>query len=62
MEGSRKLPTASAVVSDVIDCAKHGRKHIIIWYLEEESFPLRVLMMLPESFVRVSEGAGGRGR
>ena len=37
--GAGKLPTASAVVSDVIDCAKHGRTHILcLW--EEEKLPL----------------------
>ena len=37
--GAGKLPTASAVVSDVIDCAKHGRKHIIcLW--EDKKQPL----------------------
>ena len=37
--GAGKLPTASAVVSDVIDCAKHGRTHIVcLW--DEEKLPL----------------------
>lgn len=35
--GAGKLPTASAVVSDVVDCAKHGRTHIIsLWENEEQ--------------------------
>ena len=55
--GAGKLPTASAVVSDVIDCAKHGRKHIIcIW--EEEKLSLKSVDDASRKFfVRVSEGA-----
>lgn len=34
--GAGKLPTASAVVSDVIDCAKHGHTHIICLWDEEQ--------------------------
>ena len=53
--GAGKLPTASAVVSDVIDCAKHGRKHIIcIW--EEEKLSLKSMEDSSRKFfVRVSE-------
>lgn len=53
--GAGKLPTASAVVSDVIDCAKHGRKHIIcIW--EEEKLSLKSMEDSSRMFfVRVSE-------
>ena len=55
--GAGKLPTASAVVSDVIDCAKHGRKHIIcIW--EEEKLSLKSVEDASRKFfVRVSEGS-----
>ena len=58
--GAGKLPTASAVVSDVIDCAKHGRKHIIcIW--EEEKLSLKSVDDASRKFfVRVSEGAEPR--
>lgn len=35
-KGAGKLPTASAVVSDVVDCAKHQGKHIIcLWEREK---------------------------
>lgn len=38
-KGAGKLPTASAVVADVVDCAKHAGKHIVcIW--EEEKLHL----------------------
>ncbi len=54
--GAGKLPTASAVVADVVDCAKHIGEHIgILW--EEEKLELAS----PEGrsgsfFVRVREG------
>ena len=35
-KGAGKLPTASAVVSDVVDCAKHQGKHIICLWEEEK--------------------------
>lgn len=55
--GAGKLPTASAVVSDMIDCAKHGRKHIIcIW--EEEKLPLGSIDHFTRRFfVRAAKGS-----
>lgn len=35
-KGAGKLPTASAVVSDVVDCAKHPGKHIICLWEQEK--------------------------
>ena len=36
--GAGKLPTASAVVADVIDCAKHEkRKKLFVWGAPEEN-------------------------
>lgn len=35
-KGAGKLPTASAVVADVVDCAKHQGKHIICLWEEEK--------------------------
>ena len=55
--GAGKLPTASAVVSDVIDCAKHGHTHIVcLW--EEEKLPLSSIDGFSRRFfVRASEGS-----
>ncbi len=56
--GAGKLPTASAVVSDMIDCAKHGRKHIIcLW--EEEKLPLGSIDQFSRRFfVRARKESG----
>ncbi len=35
-KGAGKLPTASAVVADVVDCAKHAGKHIICLWENEK--------------------------
>ncbi len=53
--GAGKLPTASAVVSDVIDCAKHiGKTVFCIW--EEENLVLEELAFdKRQFFVRVKE-------
>ena len=55
--GAGKLPTASAVVSDVIDCAKHGHTHIVcLW--EEEKLPLSSIDGFSRRFfVRAAEGS-----
>ena len=34
--GAGKLPTASAIVSDVIDCAKHVGKHVVVYWQPEK--------------------------
>lgn len=35
-KGAGKLPTASAVVADVVDCAKHAGRHIVCLWDEEK--------------------------
>lgn len=57
-KGAGKLPTASAVVADVVDCAKHPGKHIIcLW--EEEKIPL---LDFSQSMSRFFVRAGISGR
>lgn len=53
-KGAGKLATASAVVADVIDCAKHLGKHIgIVW--SEEKLPLASIdSAVRKFFIRVS--------
>ncbi len=55
--GAGKLPTASAVVSDVIDCAKHGHTHIVcLW--DEEKLPLCSIDGFSRKFfVRAAKGS-----
>lgn len=55
--GAGKLPTASAVVSDVIDCAKHGRTHIpCLW--DDEKLTLESYENAEERFfVRAKAGS-----
>ena len=36
-KGAGKLPTASAVVSDVVDCARHQGKTIMCFWNQEEA-------------------------
>ena len=36
--GAGKLPTASAVVSDILECQKHKKMHNILWEETEENF------------------------
>ena len=40
--GAGKLPTASAVVSDIIECQKHKKMHNIVWEKSDETkmFPI----------------------
>ena len=60
--GAGKLPTASAVVSDVIDCAKHGRTHIVcLW--DEEKLPLcSIDGAYRRFFVRAQKGCEAKAR
>ena len=53
--GAGKLPTASAVVSDVVDCAKHGRTHIISLWEDEEQPLSDIGDSVRRFFVRVKE-------
>lgn len=56
-KGAGKLPTASAVVSDMVDCAKHQGKHIIcLW--EEEKVHLKDFSKAQGRFFVRMENAG----
>lgn len=52
--GAGKLPTASAVVSDVVDCARHQGKTIICFWDEEKVKVADVSCGKRKFFVRVS--------
>lgn len=54
--GAGKLPTASAVVSDVIDCAKHGRTHILCLWGEEKLSLCSIDGASRRFFVRAKKG------
>ncbi len=55
--GAGKLPTASAVVSDVIDCARHRGKTIMCFW-ESQAYPLRPAEELESAyFLRIEAGA-----
>ncbi|MCI6629453.1 MAG: homoserine dehydrogenase [Lachnospiraceae bacterium] len=55
--GAGKLPTASAVVSDVIDCARHIGKTVICRWSEEKQPLLDISVTKRRFFVRMSAGA-----
>lgn len=50
--GAGKLPTASAVVSDVVDCARHQGKTVMCLWDEEERKPLDHGAFVRRFFVR----------
>ncbi|HPF30251.1 MAG TPA: homoserine dehydrogenase, partial [Lachnospiraceae bacterium] len=52
--GAGKLPTASAVVGDVIDCAKHAGKNIWCFWEEEEETLCDIADFKQKYFVRIS--------
>lgn len=54
--GAGKLPTASAVVSDVVDCARHQGKTIMCLWDEKKVALLPIGDVERAFFVRVSEG------
>ncbi len=56
--GAGKLPTASAVVSDVIDCARHQGKVITCFWDEEEARLSDVGETKRAFFLRVKSSAG----
>ncbi|MCM1056666.1 MAG: homoserine dehydrogenase [Firmicutes bacterium] len=59
--GAGKLPTASAVVSDVIDCARHiGRSSIICIWDREEAELADVAESRKRFFVRAEASARGK--
>jgi homoserine dehydrogenase len=53
-KGAGKLATASAVVSDVIDCAKHLGKHLYVKWDEEKLEMSPIDGAVRKFFVRVS--------
>jgi homoserine dehydrogenase len=53
-KGAGKLATASAVVSDVIDCAKHIGKHLYVKWDEEKLEISPIDGAVRRFFVRVS--------
>ncbi len=55
--GAGKLPTASAVVSDVVDCARHQGKTVMCFWDEEEIRPVDYRVMVRRFFVRAREAA-----
>lgn len=55
--GAGKLPTASAVVSDVIDCARHQGKVIMCFWDKEEVTLVDIGEAERSFFVRAKEGA-----
>ena len=52
--GAGKLPTASAVVSDVVDCARHQGKTIVCFWDEEKVEVADVTSARRKFFVRIS--------
>lgn len=56
-KGAGKLPTASAVVSDVVDCARHQGKVIMCFWDKEEAKLAAVEETERSFFVRAKEGA-----
>lgn len=61
--GAGKLPTASAVVSDVIDCARHiGRSSIVCIWDREEARLADVSESRKRFFVRVKAAAGKKAK
>ena len=52
--GAGKLPTASAVVADVIDAAKHKGKNIIIKWSEKQKKILPVTDVKTKAFIRLA--------
>lgn len=55
--GAGKLPTASAVVSDVIDCARHQGKVIMCFWDKEDAFLIDVMENEQSFFLRAGEEA-----
>lgn len=53
-KGAGKLPTASAVVGDMVDCAKHLNKHIICLWEEEKAQLLPFADSQSRFFVRTA--------
>lgn len=54
-KGAGKLPTASAVVSDVVDCARHQGKTVMCLWDAEEVRPVDPQSLIRKFFVRADE-------
>lgn len=61
-QGAGKLPTASAVVADVIDCARHQGESLVCFWDREEAHLADVLDTKRRFFLRVKADASGAGR
>ena len=57
--GAGKLPTASAVVSDVVDCARHQGKVIMCFWDKEEVKLVDTRESVRSFFIRAKAGAEG---
>jgi len=55
-KGAGKLPTASAVVSDVIDCARHKDKKIMCFWDKEEAVIADPKKSMSEFYIRAKTG------
>lgn len=60
--GAGKLPTASAVVSDVIDCARHIGKVIMCFWDFEDAKLLSIDQVERQFFFRAKAGSGDKVR
>lgn len=60
--GAGKLPTASAVVSDVVDCARHPGKTIMCFWDAEEVQLTDIADMKRQFFVRVDAGKAAQAK
>ena len=60
--GAGKLPTASAVVSDVIDCASHQGKVIMCFWDDQEVDLVSIEEISRRFFVRVSDAGESRAK
>ena len=60
--GAGKLPTASAVVSDVVDCARHTGKTIMCFWDEQTIKLSPVAQAKHQFFVRVPAGEAAKAQ
>lgn len=54
-QGAGKLPTASAVVSDVVDCARHQGKTVMCFWDEDVVKPVAHASVIRRFFVRADK-------
>ena len=60
-KGAGKLPTASAVASDVVDAVKHNGKYVIIYWNPKKLELEKKACVYSKFFVRGTEGRQGHG-